>query len=40
MSIQSRAKALMRQLGRSKQAPPPDKLYRIGGHEIILTGQQ
>jgi hypothetical protein len=39
MSIESRAKALMRQLGRSKQASPPDKLYRIGEHEIMLKGQ-
>src|SRR5262245_91240 len=39
MSIKSRAKALMRRLGRSKQASPPDKLHRIGDHEIMLTGQ-
>jgi FkbM family methyltransferase len=43
MSIEVRAKALakalMRQLGRSKQASPPHKLHRIGDHEIMLTGQ-
>jgi hypothetical protein len=39
MSIGSRSKALMRQLGRSKQASPPNKLPRIGEPEIMLTGQ-
>jgi hypothetical protein len=39
MSIEAGAKALMRQLGRSKQASPPDKLHRIGEHEMMLTGQ-
>jgi len=39
MSIGSRAEALTRQLGRTKQATPPNKLPRIGEHEIMLTGQ-